>query len=186
VGPVCADHMHPPRSPPFSICLFQVWFAWHCEPAARCPKGNGPVNQRAANFANRTFRRAHIVLFVMIGCGQLHLFLAQLPCWRAGAAFHFRCPHANIFCTNIKDGISTMSATRLTGCLIKWDIVRGYGFIKVLGEEKHYFLHNRLIRAEHRASVETGRCFSFVPATTKRGLEAWAPSLIHAPAIAGD
>jgi cold shock CspA family protein len=78
------------------------------------------------------------------------------------------------------------SATRLTGTLIKWDAVRGYGFIKVLGSERDYFLHNRLIRAEHRASVEKGRCFSFVPMTTKRGLEAWAPSLIHAPAIAGD
>jgi cold shock CspA family protein len=74
----------------------------------------------------------------------------------------------------------------LTGILIKWDATKGYGFIKVLGSQRDYFLHNRLVRAEHRPSVAVGRSLSFVPLTTKRGLEAWAPSLIHAPALVGD
>jgi cold shock CspA family protein len=71
------------------------------------------------------------------------------------------------------------SAERLTGTLIKWDAVKGYGFLKVVGKERHYFLHNRLIKTEQRTSVVVGRSLSFVPMTTKRGLEAWAPSLIH-------
>jgi cold shock CspA family protein len=71
------------------------------------------------------------------------------------------------------------SAERLTGILIKWDATKGYGFIKVLGSKKDYFLRNKLIRAEQRTSVAVGRCLSFVPMKTERGLEAWAPSLIH-------
>jgi cold shock CspA family protein len=73
------------------------------------------------------------------------------------------------------------SAERLTGILIKFDHQKGYGFIRVLGHPQHYFLHNRLIKTEQRTSVAVGRSLSFVPMTTKRGLEAWAPSLIHAP-----
>jgi cold shock CspA family protein len=126
-------------------------------------------------------------MFVMIGAAS-YTFLAQLPCWRAGPASSFRCPHVTLFFVPTHQLRNTImsSAERLTGILIKFDHQKGYGFIRVLGHPQHYFLHNKLIRTEQRTSVAVGRCLSFVPMKTERGLEAWAPSLIHAPAIAGD
>jgi cold shock CspA family protein len=68
---------------------------------------------------------------------------------------------------------------RVTGQLAHWNYERGFGFLRVAGEKRHTFLHNKRLRPEHRGLIELGNLFSFVPLHTERGIEALEPLLIE-------
>jgi cold shock CspA family protein len=68
---------------------------------------------------------------------------------------------------------------RLTGELVHWNDERGFGFLRVAGEKRDTFLHNKRLRPEHRTSAEIGKVFSFIPLRTERGIEALERLLIE-------